>query len=396
MRTLPVMAPSAALFVALCVAGPAVTAVRAGAGGRPAAQAKPDQDPKQKKPPSAKLAEPWPDEAKMAERRKDAESRRLFRQSEPLALTLAADFRAVNRDRNLNSTKTFPAQLSVTSQGGSDAAAPIPVKLRTRGNIRLSSKLCSFVPLAIDFPKKEVKGTVFDGQNKMKLVTHCQDNSQFDQYVLREYLAYRLHSLITPWAFRVRLVRMTYVDSATGRPLTTRNGVLIEDEDDLAARMEGRAVALPRMMFKDFDQNALTMMMLFQYMIGNTDFSIYALHNAQQVVTPAKVFYPIVWDFDVTGLAGTPYGVPDKRLGISSVRERFYRGPCRTMAELEPSLAVFRAKQAEALALIDMPGLDDRNRRDARDYLQEFFTLLGRPDRLKKTLVDECKVQPVM
>jgi hypothetical protein len=114
------------------------------------------------------------------------------------------------------------------------------------------------------------------------------------------------------------------------------------------------------------------------------------------VQTPAKVFYPIIWDFDITGFAGTPYGKPDPRLEISTPRERLYRGPCRSMAEFEPSLAVFRAKQAEALALLDLPGLDQGNRRDAAQFLGEFFSLLGRPQALKRELVDKCKSQPLM
>ena len=390
------IATAPALLIALLVVAPLPGAAKVPPVGQQATQAKPAQPPKPKKPPTAKLVEPWPDAAKLEERRADAEARRLFQQTEPLVFTLTADFKAVNRDRDLKSTKTFPAVLAVGGQDGAGTAAPLHVSLYTRGNVRLTSHLCSFVPLGIDFTKKEVQGTVFDGQNKMKLITHCENNAQFDQYVLREYLAYKLYNLVTPRSFRARLARATYVDSTSGKTLATRNAVLIEDEDDLAARMEGRAMALPRMQFKDFDQDALTLMMLFQYMIGNTDFSIYQLHNVHMVQTQAKVFYPIIWDFDITGFAGTPYGKPDPRLEISTPRERLYRGPCRSMAEYEPSLAVFRAKQAEALALLDLPGLDQGNRRDAAQFLGEFFSLLGRPQALKHELVDKCKSQPLM
>jgi hypothetical protein len=151
------------------------------------------------------------------------------------------------------------------------------------------------------------------------------------------------------------------------------------------------------MMFADFDPESLTQMTLFQYMIGNTDFSIFAIHNVAMVTTPAKVFYPITWDFDVSGLVDPPYGIPQPVLGIASIQERLYRGPCRSLAEFEPSLAIFRAKQAEALALIDsIPGLDQRNRREVSEYLGQFFTLLGRKDGLRRDLVDKCRKQPTM
>jgi hypothetical protein len=388
------MAP--ALLIALLVVAPLTGAAKVPAVGQATTQAKPEQPPKPKKPPSARLAEPWPDAKKMAERRVDAESRRLFQQAEPLVFTLTADFRAVNRDRDPASTKTFPAVLAIGGQEGAGATPPLHVSLRSRGNVRLQARVCSFVPLAVDFTKKEVKGTLFDGQSQLKLVTHCENNSLYDQYVAREYLVYRLYNLFTPKSFRVRLARVTYVDSTSGKALTTRNAFFIENEEDLAARAEGRPLALPRMLFKNFDQEALTLMSLFQFMIGNTDFSIYALHNVHQVQTRANVFYPIIWDFDITGLAGTPYGAPDPRLELSSPRERLYRGPCRTMAEYEPFLAVFREKQAGALALFDLPALDDRNRRDAKEYLGEFYTLLGRPEALKKELIDKCKKQSLM
>ena len=366
---------------------PQTTGVQQGAQTKPA--------PKPKKPPSAKLAQPWPDAGKMAEQRREAEARRLFQQSDPLVFTITADFKAVNRDRNPASTRTFPAVLTTTGQPG--GSSPLNVTLRTRGNLRLNPRTCGFVPLAVNFVQKEAAGTVFDGQSKLKLVTHCQNDDRADQRVLREYLAYRLHNLVTRHSFRVRLGRATYVDAPSGKTVATRNAVFIEDEDDVARRMEGRAVSLPRMTFDDFEQDSLTQMMLFQYLIGNTDFSIFALHNVAMVTTPAKVFYPITWDFDVSGLVDPPYGIPQPILGIASIRERLYRGPCRTLEEFEPSLAVFRARQPEAMALVDsIPGLDQRDRRDVSGFLGQFFALLGRKNALKEELVDKCRKQPTM
>jgi hypothetical protein len=397
MRYRHAVAIMVALLIALIPVGLWSIAAPGGADALQSAQAKPAQT--QKKPPSAKLAEPWPDAAKLAERRKEAEELKLFQQEEPLVFTLAADFRAVNRDRELDSTKTFPAMLTVKGSAGGSADVPLQVTLQTRGNIRLKSTLCSFVPLRIDFAKKSVNKTVFDGQSKLKLVTHCDENPTFDQYVLLEYLAYRLYNVMTPRSFRARLAKATYVDSRNGKTLSTHNAVFIEDEDDLARRMDGRAVALPRMQFKDLDQDALTLMAVFQYMIGNTDYSIYALHNVHQVQTPAKVFYPIIWDFDITGLVDPRYAVPNQQLRseIASVRNRLYRGPCRTMEEFEPTLDAFRAKQAEMQAAVaSIPGLDSDHRRKATEYLEEFFTTLGRKDLAKRELVDKCKTGPTM
>ena len=364
------------------------------AGFRPDAQAKPAGPQKGQKPaddPRAKLDEPWADAAKLAERRVEAEKRALFQQSEPLVFTLAADFRAVNADRDPDSTKTFPAVLTVPGEPGAPAPAPLEVTVQTRGILRLNLRTCSFVPLRINFPKKAGKDTVFAGQDRLKLVTHCENENLYDQYVLLEYLAYRIYNVLTPRSFRVRLARATYVDSARGKTIATRNAVFIEDDDDLARRMEGRSLEVPSLLFSDFDRNSLTSMMLFQYMIGNTDFSIYTLHNVRILQTPAKILYPIIWDFDISGLVNPVYAIPDPRLKIADLRERLYRGPCRSMNEYEVALAVFRAKQAEVLALIDsVPGLTEGSRRNAARYLGQFYSLLGDKNRLKRELIDKC------
>ena len=275
-------------------------------------QARPGQTQTPKKPAEVKLAEPFPDAATLVARRKDAQTRRLFRAVEPLAVTLTADFKAVNRDRIPNSTKAFPAVLVVKGQDGVVPAVPLQVNLRTRGNIRLQSDTCAFAPLFIEFVKPDAKRTVFDGQNKLKLLGHCNESPRSDQLVLLEYLAYRLYNLMTPRSFRVRLAQATYVDSKSGRPLSTHNAVFIEDDDDVAARMEGRAVAMPGLLFKDFDQESLTLMTVFQYMIGNPDYSITGMHNVHLVQTAANVRHPITWDFDVTGLVDPQYALSQR------------------------------------------------------------------------------------
>jgi hypothetical protein len=346
--------------------------------------------------PEARLAEPFPDAAKLAARRQNAETRRLFQAGEPIAVTLTANFDAVNRDRKIGTTKAFRALLTVKGEEGIDAVA-LQVNLRTRGHVRRQSGTCASVPLYIDFVKQDAKRTVFDGQNKLKLVVHCNEGPRFDQLVLLEYLAYRLNNLMTPWAFRVRLARATYVDSKRGRTLSTHNAVFIEDDDDVAARMEGRSAATPGLLFKDFDQESLTLMTVFQYMIGNPDYSISAMHNVRVVQTAANVRHAITWDFDVTGLVDPQYAVPSAQLrkAIAGVRVRSYLGPCRSAEEFEPTLAAFRRKQGEVQALVNsIPGLEDAERQKAAEYLGEFFSVIGSTERVKRELIDTCRNGP--
>ena len=135
--------------------------------------------------PYVKLAAPWPDAEQLRQRKAQAESRPLFASDEPLTLVLSADFKAVRGDRTEGSTLRYPASLSV----GTGTASPLPVTLGTRGHFRLRNASCGWPPLRVEFPKQGTAGTVFDGQSALKLVTHCRDNDDYEQHVLREYLA---------------------------------------------------------------------------------------------------------------------------------------------------------------------------------------------------------------
>ena len=367
--------------------GPAVSGlgqVSSGQAGKtPAAKAPGKKDP------LARRSEPWPDAEQLASSRVAAENRPLFGSDEPLAFTLTADFAAINRERDETSTRRFPAVMQTQDDGGSTVS--IPVQLSARGHARRNVLVCSVVPLRLEFSKKDVKGTVLDGQRELKLVTNCQNDRYYEQYVLSEYLAYRLYALLTPKSFRTRLVTATYVDSARNKTPVPRYGMLVEHDDDLARRLEGRIAGLPKRPFMAFDQDALTWMFLVQFMIGNTDYSIMALHNIRIVSDRRGTLYPVGYDFDYSGLVNTGYAVADKRLGIYSVRERLYRGPCRTAREFEPFLATLRARGSDMLALVDaIPDATPGTRQDARKYLNEFLSLVGDPRRIQRAFDKSC------
>ena len=155
---------------------------------------------------------------------------------------------------------------------------------------------------------------------------------------------------------------------------------------------------MPRIRFADVDQDVLTQTMVFEYMIGNTDFSMYALHNIRFVKTRDNTVYTVPYDWDLSGLVDTAYALPDKALGIKSVHDRLYRGPCREPEKLEPVLQQFRAHRAEILALYETtPGLASAYRRSAKDYLESFFRGLERSGDVKHTFIaGECSKKSAM
>jgi hypothetical protein len=379
-------------FLTAILVATALAAVLAGTDT--AAQAPPAQ-----KPAAAEAAKPpkpqkdWPPDADtLQKRRLKAEALPLFASQEPIEVTLTADWKTVQRDRDAESKQTYPGTLTIVKDG--TAGTPIPIELRTRGHARRNPRICEFAPLRLELPKDKTKGTIFEGHGAIKLGVHCQGAGVFQQYVLKEYLANRVHNTLSARSLRVRLARVTYADNDAGKKPDTRLGIFFEDIDDLAKRMEGRELPVPRQIFKLVEQDQLLFMSLFQYMIGNTDYSILMLHNVIMVDDAKGVRYTVPYDFDYAGLVSAHYAVPSKDLGLASVQDRYYRGPCKTEAEVNQALQPFREKQAEVLALpasLTAFGLDEGHRRNAEKYLNEFFELIGKPDKVKKTFVTDCK-----
>ena len=360
----------------------------------PQAQKAPSAQPK--KNPLLKLAEPWPEAEVLKARRAEAEARPLFQSAAPIEFTLTARFNDINKDHNPESTKRYPGVLTVAGSDG--APKRIAVQLSARGHFRRMARNCSMVPLRVEFPKTgEMAGTPFDGQTTLKLGTGCESSKEFEQYTLREYLAYPLYNMVTPLSFRARLARATYAEEKSAKKTNARYAIFIEHENDMARRNEGRTVELSRGVFNDLEPETLTRTMLYEYMIGNTDVSIWALHNVRIVQNPARTLFLVPYDFDLSGLVHAPYAIPDRRLGLRSVLDRMYRGPCRGIEELDAAAAPFRARKTDMLALVEsMRDLESRGRIEVKDYLESFFRTIERPASIKKQFVDGCKATPTV
>jgi hypothetical protein len=364
-----------------------VSTQQAAPAGQPPAKAK--------KNPLLKLVEPWPTAEALARRRAEAEALLLFSSTDPVTFTLAADFKAINKDRDPKSRTRYPATLKVSADDG--AVKDLPIQIRARGHSRRMARTCDYVPLRLEFQNKPLaRGTVFARQEALKLVVQCAGGGEYRQYLLKEYLAYKIFNAVTPQrSFRVRLATINYLDKA-GKAAGTRHGMLLEDEGDVAKRMEGRIVELPRLMFKDVAMDTLMPMMIFEYMIGNTDYSIYALHNVRIVQRPDKTLHPIPYDLDYSGLVHTPYARPARGIMIKSVTDRVYRGPCKRPEMIDPYVANFNAKKDEIKALPDsIPGLDRTMRDEAKDYINSFFSSIKTPRDAKRVFVD-CKDAALM
>ena len=258
-----------------------------------------------------------------------------------------------------------------------------PVTLTPRGITRKTSDICDFPPLRVELTQPPPKGSLFDHQKKLKLVTHCKRAPDFQQKVLLEYSAYRLFNLITPLSFRARLANIDYLDDS-GRPYVSRVGFFIEDFGDVAKR-NGMKVAHmgPRVPVTQLDAAAGARFAVFEYMISNYDWSMRAgpqgddcCHNGRLLTAAAGApLLPIPYDFDYSGLVDAPYSGPPEGIPIDNVRQRTYRGYCAHGAQAHALAAQLAPRRAEFTGLFaTIPGLDQRNQGRAANYIQGFFS----------------------
>jgi hypothetical protein len=275
----------------------------------------------------------------------------------------------------------------------------LDIKIRPRGRFRRQKDVCDFPPLQLDFRKGQIKSTEFRGQNKLKLVTHCNNNrSSFEQNLLQEYLAYRMLNVMTDRSFRVRLLHVEYVDSVNGKLFRTKYAFFIEDEDDLGDRLELQPAKVKEITFEQLEPNQTALFSVFQYMIGNTDFSAirgasdtWCCHNAIPYVGPRGQFIPIPYDFDFSGLVNATYAAPKPGLKISTVTERQYRGLCSSNSLLPDTLALFAARRPAIDELVnDQEGLTDGSKRSTLRFLKEFYDEIADPKKVDRYFVKEC------
>jgi len=306
---------------------------------------------------------------------------------------LEGDLHALFGDRGAQ-RKNHPATLHYTEGAGGADTGSIDVKLRTRGIFRL--KKCAFPPIRLDLPARKLDHTPFAGEDKLKLVTHCQGDRTSERNLLREYALYRLFNAATDSSFRVRLAHMTYVGPAR-HDTVTRYGFLIESDTALAQRISATPVRADNIFDPMTDPSYMTFVAVFQYMIGNTDWSVWKRHNIAilQKAAEPRVLLAVPYDYDFSGAVNAPYATPPEQLKLVSVRQRVYRGFCQPDSILARVLARFRVvKDSIYAAVRAVPDLPERDVRNVLDYFEDFYKVIDNPGALNRELVRPCRRMP--
>lgn len=310
----------------------------------------------------------------------------LFRSDDLLEVALTANYGKFLQDRGQDPSY-HDAVLKYKDEAGRDVS--LKVEIRARGHYRRDPFVCAFPPYRMRFPKKETLPALFEGQDKLKVVAHCSEEG----YILREYLIYKAYNLLTPQSFRVRLMRIRYVDSEKQVPESVHFAFFIESEEEMAARNGALPVDDETPMSEaQVDRQALTRVYLFNYMIANRDFDLEVKQNLKIIEPSGKPPIAVPYDFDWSGMVDASYTQSSIGEPTSFYDRQKMRPLCRTQAEYEQVIALLQAVEDRIYLLYEEnPWLPERDKRECIKYYKSFYKSCGQPSFIQKELMPACK-----
>ncbi|MCF6239849.1 MAG: hypothetical protein L3J74_00725 [Bacteroidales bacterium] len=267
------------------------------------------------------------------------------------------------------------------------------VKLKTRGIYRLKKENCFLPPIHVKLDKNQMHGTLFENYKKIKLVLPCYNKTNYEQYILKEYLAYKIYNILTAYSFNVRLIKLTVVDLDNKYDSIDCYAFFIEPFKNLCKRVSGYPLDVKNIHPNFTNTEMITLMSVFQYMIGNTDWSVKALHNIK-LISFEKSQKPIAvpYDFDQSGLVNAAYALPAEHLNIQSVKTRVYNGFYQPIEVLQPVLDIFfQNKEKIYQAVYSVQGLKKRYIDETIKYFDQFYKTIDHPKKFKYELIQKSR-----
>ncbi len=262
------------------------------------------------------------------------------------------------------------------------------IKLKPRGKFR--RKTCDFPPLKIKFKKGglEEKG-ISTSYKTLKLVTHCMYDENAEQTLLKEYVAYKMYNQLTEASFKVKLVEVTYVNSAKDTLDEVKYGFIIENTNELADRLDGLENEKSYNLNLDsISKEYSHMIPMFQYMIANMDWRPHMLQNIKVIDKNSGERIMVPYDFDFSGLVNAPYAIPSVDFKQQNIKDRIYMHKVDNLNELEPTIRYFQKHKKEILeAIKSCEKLSKKNRRKMTNYIHAFYETLNSPTLSKQAFV---------
>ena len=324
----------------------------------------------------------------VGEKGSDESTTLLFQDKYPLSMQL--QFSTKDIKKNTNDSTYIKTTLFV--QNEESTWDSLKIKLRARGNHR--RKNCYHVPLKLKLKKNVSRGTIFEGNTKLKLVLPCLLEKDNDDLVLKEYMAYKLYELISPYHFKTRLANVEFNEEKGNRIKKHKlRAILLEDIDKVAQRHNGQALTRKVHPLQQDDLSSIQNS-FFQYLIGNTDFSTRGEHN-QKLLYIDKKYVSIPYDFDMSGLVNASYatisGMENMKGSITMVTQRAYKGYKRDDDLLQEVRQNYISSKDEIYMVMDNlkeyfenPILFVK----AKDFVVDFFEIMENDKKFNKYIVD--------
>jgi hypothetical protein len=317
----------------------------------------------------------------------------LFQDDTVVNVTIAGPIREIMETRSLE--EELPGTLSYDDPVTGEQVS-LEIKIRARGKFRRQQQTCSFPPLRLNFRKSN--DTLFANADKLKLVTHCRNKSQvYEQSVYREYLVYRILNLLDDRSFRARLLQVSYFDTTERKEIDSAPAFLIEDDKQLAKRIGMKRDDATATSIASLDAPYTNLTSVFQYLIGNTDFSPVKGPPGEPCCHNYVLFknddmqISVPYDFDVTGFVDAPHAQPNPRFRLSSVEQRLYRGRCANNDQLEKTFQLFRDKKQDIYNLVNnQQGLRKSARKETIRYIDSFYDIIDSERQVRTRILESC------
>ena len=321
--------------------------------------------------------------------------RPLFDDNTIVAVTVEGPLRTImsKRDESIE----YPSIFKYTDADGAEHI--LDINLRIRGKFRAKKETCNFAPLRINFKKKEVVGTLFEGQDRIKLVTDCQSSkSIYQQILLKEYLAYKILNVLSDRSFGARLLKATYIDTDRGNRSRESYAFFIEDRDHIGDRIGMERIKLPRLKYSTLDPVQMNLVNVYEYFIANTDFSLVAgpkdsncCHNTVPYQIDDGPYVSIPYDFDHAGLINAPYANPNPKFKIRNVKTRVYRGRCKNNELLDATFQQFVDNRDEINRIISsLEGFNEKSIDGTTSFIDNFYKDISTPKNINKRFIKKC------
>lgn len=318
------------------------------------------------------------------------DSIKFFKDEGLIDMTLTTDIRELQSSKG----EEIYQDASVSCRFPDSSVINEKIRIAARGHFR--REFCNIPPLLLNF--HNTTSPRLSSLGKLKLVIGCGNNTEDEQLVLKEYLAYKMYNLLEEKSFRVRLVRVNYRDTNGKLKPFSQYAFFIEDDDDMARRNGCEKREKAQFLTESTDRDMMTKVAAFEYMISNGDWSVPGNHNIKLIFAKKEQTVPfaIPYDFDHSGFVNADYALPPElfteRFGVEKVTERVYWGFTRTMNELQATFELFRNKKAAITSLLtDFQPLSARTRKNAVAFINEFYGIINDKRKVQEIFIENAR-----